>query len=312
MIQGLFIGLGISAVFCIPLIVWAKKMGKVVYANSRIRGMSKKLFSEKELTLLKEQNTIQKIQKSDYWQLLQFSHSRKEYEKKLEEYFDQKLKKVNNLSSEEIKKYLEKYYKLRKELDDLKLIFYCLDNNRNKEEVQSLLKTKKYEDILKYNGVLDAVSQISFLNFSTYNKFGIIGIEYSIDNYFFKQIKKFKLYSIIRKDYLIKQIIRLKEMKIKDSIIIELLDCTKKESELVKKDLNILIKEISEKNKEIRTMILQGQETQDVLDYYFDNNLFNHIKKEKRKQTFSDLASFYLIKRYYREITAMKKLWSIR
>ncbi|MBN2422358.1 V-type ATPase subunit [Candidatus Woesearchaeota archaeon] len=319
-------GIGSSGILGVPLVLWAIKKGKQAYSNARIRGTSGKLFKQDELENLLDPKMIPKLQKSRYWQILQFSQNREEYEKKLESLIKMEYKKIFNLSSKEIQPFLKIYYVMFNELYDLKLILYCVENNRNREELKKLLRSAKYVELLKYSHVdevinhLIKINKFNFLDFFIYNKYGLLGIEYALDYYYFKLLKKnskhktlFRLYKIIRSNYLFKQVLRLKELGFKEKTIIEIMKLNNnKELTFVKRDINILIKEISEKDKEFRKKLVSGIEISKILDYHFQNNIIKESSSETLKTPFSILSSFNLFEKIKREISYARSLWTVR
>lgn len=322
-IQWFLTGLGSAGVAGIPLIAWAQHMGKEVYANSRIRGKSSKLFSEEEIGNLQDPRMLSKLQRSRYWQRLQFAGSRQEYEKSLELIFRDELRSVLSLSSASVRPFLEGYYQLREELHDLKLITWCVENSRDAVELSGLLASEKYIDLLKADSMNDIFSRVKGIpdfDYVTYSRHGLTGLEYTLDVFFFRNLKKMaatgslkKLFSIIRKNYLLNNITRLKGLGHKESAIIEILRLkSKREIALVKKDLNIILKEFSEKDKAVRSMVLEGRDSYEILDSYFSRRLLDFTSREKLKSPFSNIASFNLLERIKREVSVSKTLWGIR
>jgi hypothetical protein len=320
-----FIGFVFSFILGLPLIIWSLKKGREVYANSRIHGKLGKLFKKTELKKFLDPSMLPKLQKSKYWQIMQFSKSRQEYEKKLENLEKDEFEKIFNLSSSKIKPFLNIYYSLYDEYYDLKLIFYCIKNKRNKNNLKILLKTKKFIRFLKFDYVDDIINELkkdkhfNFLDFYTYKQFGVLGLEYTLDNHYFKLLKNNskkelrRLYRIVRKNYLLKHIIRLEKLGFKEKDIIKLLKLKNlKEISYVKRDTNIILKEISDKYPLFRQKIVSGENKIEALDFHFQNNVINITSREKLKNPFSMIASFNLFEKIKREIDFARNLWILK
>ncbi|MBU0758431.1 MAG: V-type ATPase subunit [Nanoarchaeota archaeon] len=320
-------GLGVSFVIGIPFILWALRKGRESYAKARLSGMAAKRYSEKQLEEFFDKNMIRVHQNSRYWKMLEFSKDRREYEKKLEMQQEMDFKKLYTLSFSVLKPFFSVYYNKYNELYDLKMILYCVDNKKDKSEAFSLLRTKKYSNLLKYNEVSDIINALAatnkkgMLDFNTYNKNGLFGLEYMLDSCYFSELKKHakdqtlaRLYRIIRNNYILKHVIRLKEMGFNDRLIAELLNIrSSKEKDILKKDVNMIIKSISDRDENFRKQILTGKEKYKALDKHFQNRIITLGRiEEKKKLPFSIISPFNMFIRISREISYCRNMWSLK
>ncbi|MBD3204051.1 hypothetical protein GF327_07155 [Candidatus Woesearchaeota archaeon] len=321
------VGFVISLIIGIPFIYWSIKKGKIVYADSRIRAKIGKLFSENELKNILDSNMLPKLQKTRYWHILQFSENRTEFEKTIENLLDKEYNTIHSFSSDTIKPFLDIYFKLKQKIKELKLILNCVENNRNKKFLAGIIKNKSLVGLLKFDYVEDIINHLKknkefdFLDPVIYSKFGVLGLETSLDNHYFKCLYKsvknnknlYSLYKIIRTNYLIRTSLRLKNYNFSESEIIDLLNLkNKKEINFLKKDKNVLIKELSEKNNELRQNIISGKNQTEALQDYFNKSVINRTKKLRLKKPYSIISSFYVLVKTIEEINYMKRIWVLK
>ncbi len=297
-------------------------------ASARARAMLGRLFSEEELADLRDSSLAPKVQKSKYWGLVQLSSDRMDFEERMEELMKEIEGKMEFISPSDSKKFVRAVH-MRHEIRDIKFVLAALEKERSLEGISSLSPTKSevLEELFGAKHIGEAIGTLrefklgKYISFSLYHEHGLTGLEYALDRYHFKEMKKaaaarkelMDYYDIIRNSYVARNILYLKKKGHDSRAIISMLGLGNDlHIEMAEEDFNILLRRITSEVPELEKKLLVGEPLDEILEDSLEREKLRKISILKLEDPLGAGPLLEANERIARELQMAKDIWWYR